>query len=594
MTRTGRTAIAIGIVLAALAPAAAADDLTVTARVDRATVALGQTMTLSITAEGTMRQVSAPSLPPLQAFVVQSSGSSTSMSWVNGQMSASKTWSYTLVPREVGRFTIGSAEVDFGGDTYRTDPIVVEVVEGGAAAPVPRTEEHPSTGVDSGGRDVFITSSVDKRRAFVDEQVTLSFRFYRRVNLIERPRYNAPDLTGFWVEDLGDQEEYYEDVDGLRYRVTEIKTALFGAKPGTATIGPATLIYEEGRSGFPFFAGGRPRTLTTQPIEVEILPLPNEGRPADFEGAVGRFDVSERLDADNVPALSPVTLRVRIEGAGNIRTVPAPEIEEIPGFKVYESGTSTKITKKNRTVGGVKVYEYVLVPQASGTLTVPGVSFSYFDPSQGEYSRAGSGDLTLTVTPAAPGAEPGMVSVPAAISRVGRDIRYIHEGGRALERAPEPIHGRPWFLALQLVPLVGLGGALVVRRRRDRYAEDSGLIGYVRAPRAARRELREAAARLRAGEHAAACSAVARSVTDFIGDRWGVGARGMTISELTGLLGTAGADDETIERVRRLLSECDLGRFAAGVERVEGDRLLSEAEACLRRLERLSARRRRW
>jgi hypothetical protein len=591
LTRTGRTAVAAILLVAALLGAASADDLVVRARVDRSSVPLGRTLTLTITAEGTMRQVSAPSLPPLQAFVVQSSGSSTNMSWVNGQMSASKSWSYTLAPREVGTFTIGSAEIEFDGDVYRTDPIEVEVVESGAAAPA-RPEQRQPSGVDSGGKDVFVTTSVDKKRAYVNEQITLSFKLYRRVSLME-PRYGAPDLTGFWVEELGDQEEYYEVVDGSQYRVTELRTALFGAKAGTATIGQATLSYSEGRSGFPFFSGGRPRVLTTRPIEVEVLPLPREGRPADFEGAVGDFAVSARLDADNVPALSPVTLRVRVSGVGNIRTVPAPEIDEIPGFRIYDSGTSTEITKKNYSVGGVKVYEYVLVPQASGTLTVPGVGFSYFNPATEAYGRAASGELRLSVTPAAPGSDPGMIPVPAAISRVGRDIRYIHESEDALRPARAPLHTRAWFLLLQVVPLAGLAGALSVRRRRDRYAEDGGLVTYVRAPKAARVELREAAARLRAGEHPAACSAVARAITDLIGGRWGVPARGMTMPELTGVLQSAGADEETVERVRRLLAECDLGRFAGGADRVEGDRILSEAEDCLRRLERLSARRRR-
>ncbi len=581
------------IIVAALASTVAADDLGVTARVDRTVVSLNRTVTLTITAEGTMRQVSAPSLPPLQAFTVQSSRSSTSMSWVNGRMSSSKSWSYTLVPREVGVFTIGSAEVEFDGAVYRTDPIEVEVVAGDAAAPPSRTEERPSSGVDSGGRDIFITTSVDKKRAFVDEQITLSFKFYRRVSFLERPRYNAPDLTGFWVEELGDQEEYSEVVDGMQYHVTEIRTALFGTKPGTATIGSATLSYREGRSGFPFFSGGRPRTLTTRPIEVEILPLPREGRPAGFGGAVGSFSVSGRLESESVPALAPVTLRVRISGTGNIRTVPAPEISELPGFRVYESGTSTEITKKDYVLGGIKTYEYVLVPQASGTLTVPGVSLSYFDPSKESYERAGSGDLVLSVTPGTPGTEPGMIPVPAAISRVGRDIRYIHERDDVLRPAPAPVHARTWFLALQAIPLVGLAGALVVKRRRDRYAEDSGLVGYVRAPGAARRELKEAAEHLTSGDRAAACSAIVRAVTDFIGGRWGVPARGMTMAELAGVLKSAGGDEEIVERVRRLLSECDLGRFAGDVDRVGDDRLLSDAGECLRRLGKLSARGRR-
>jgi len=350
LTRTGRL-IGLALLLAVfLSVTAVAADVTVSAEVNRKTTGVNEPITLTVTVEGTARSVPTPRLPDLSsAFSVEEAGTSSNMSWVNGAMSASKSWNYVLLPKAVGTFTIGSAEVEFGGSTYRTDPIEVQVVEGGTAAgqAAPRgsaLEERPSSGVDAGGKNIFVTASVDKKRAYVDEQITLSFKFYRRTELWEQPRYQAPNLTGFWAEDLGQETEYVETVNGVRYRVVEIKTALFGAAPGKATIGEAKLVYREGGGGFPFFGAGQERALTTDPITVEILPLPTEGKPAGFAGGVGDYTVRASLDPPRVGQLEPATLKVTIAGTGNTKTVPAPRMADLPDFKIYESGTSSDVT----------------------------------------------------------------------------------------------------------------------------------------------------------------------------------------------------------------------------------------------------------
>ena len=298
MTRTGRAAaLVVLILILAGAVSARADDLTVRARVDRTIASLNDHVTLSIDVTGTMRQVGTPKLPPLDAdFSVYSAGSSTNMSWVNGAMTSSRTWTYRLVPKRPGAFTIGPAEVEFGGAVYSTEPIEIEIVEGEAPRTASQPEERPSSGVESSGREVFITTSVDKKRAYVGEQVTLSFKFYRSVELWEQPRYQAPELTGFWVVDNPDHEEYYEVVDGIRYAVIEIRTGLFGTSAGAATVSAASLSYRERSAPVTFFARGGPvRTLSTEPIEVEVVQPPAEGRPPTFAGAVGDYSLSSLL-----------------------------------------------------------------------------------------------------------------------------------------------------------------------------------------------------------------------------------------------------------------------------------------------------------
>lgn len=587
--------LAAGALLAFAPGAALADDeVEVTARVDRNVVSQSDQLVLTVEVRGTMRQVGTPTLPPLdEHFSVYSAGSSTNMSWVNGEMTSSRSWSYRLLPKGVGEFTIGAVEVEFGGSVYSTEPIEVEVVEGEAPRQPAEREERASSGVESSGRNVFITSSVSKKQAYVGEQITYSFKFYRAVDLWDQPQYVPADLTGFWVVDIPERDEYYEVVDGIRYVVIEIKTALFGTSAGAATVGPASLTYRERAAAVTFFSRGGPlKTTQTEPIEVEILPLPAEGRPLSFGGAVGDFTFSASLDTDRVDQWKPATLKISVRGTGNIRSVPDPELPELPEFRVYESGTSTDTDVKNALVTGRKTYEYVLVPQTAGPKTIPPVEFSFFDPRTGSYETRASEELSLSVLPAEEGDAGPELPARAAIARLGRDIRYIREPDD-IEAADTPLHRRPYFLILQLLPLAALAGAVAVRRRRDRFAGEEGLERYMKAPARARRELKAARDALASGDSAAVCSSVSRAVVDFIGARLKVGARGMTLPELADLLWSAGAAESTIERVRKLMSDCDLGRFAGDTGAVESERLVSEAEGCLKELERLSAKRRR-
>ena len=593
MTKTGRNLALVAFLAAiTLITATAGAEITVSAFVNRTTVSVDQPVTLTIEVEGTMRSVPEPVLPPLDNdWSVRSSGTSSNMSWVNGQVSVSKSWNYTLLPRRIGTLRIGAAEVEFGDSIYRTDPIDVEVVQGTSRPG--SVEERPSSGVDAGGRDVFIVTSVDKERAYQGEQITLSFKFYRRISLWDQPQYGAPELPGFWVQELDDTAEYYENVGGIRYRVVEIKTALFGTTPGTKTIGQATLTYRRERPGFTFFStGSQPVTLRTEPIDVEILPLPSDGRPGDFGGAVGRYSVSASVDPRTAPELEPVTLTVTISGTGNVRTVPEPQLPELQDFKVYESGTSTDTSAKSGLVSGVKRYEYVLVPQSSGTKTIPGAALSYFDPGEGAYRSSETSDITLEVTAATVDAAKVDLPVRAAISRLGRDIRYIREPSTALRPAPVPVHRRASFLLLQLLPPCVLAAVVVAKRKKDRLATDAGFARHVRAPAEAKKALRAARDGLGQGSAADACSAIAKALTDFIGNRWNVQAGGMTLAEIAATLERAGAEPGLVERVRDVLSVCDLGRFAAGAGGVEVERLLREAEVCIGAIEKLTARRR--
>ncbi len=541
---------------------ASAADITVTARVSSKRVSLNETFTLSVVVEGAM-SAPAPELGRIvEQFTVYSSGTSSSMSIVNGRRMSSKQWNYSLLPRAPGSFVLGPVEVEVGGAIYSSEPIEIEVVEGESRRANGEMEVREATGSQTAASgDVFVTMTVDKAKAYVNEQITLSFKYYRRVEP-RGPRYESPDVTGFWTEDLPPPEEYFETVDGKRYRVTEIRTALFGAAAGTATVGEARLTYHAEGAPFTFFrTQGEKKILSTKPITIEVLPLPSDGRARGFGGAVGQYRVESSVDVQEVEELKPVTLRVTVTGTGNVRTVPAPVPDDVPGFKVYESGSSTDISKKNGIVGGVRTFEYVFVPQQSGDLTIPGIELTYFDPARGRYDVARTDDISLKVATRTTIDEQVAGAVGAAISRVGADIRYIREPDGFLKRASRPLYFRPVFLLLQLLPLLCLGTVWMWKDRRKRLSQDRGLERFLRAPARARRELKAAGALSIAGDHAGTCSAVARLTVDFIGDRLGVASRGMRLGELRAALMEAGADVAAADRAISLLSACDMSRW---------------------------------
>ncbi|MFN3966512.1 MAG: BatD family protein, partial [Endomicrobiia bacterium] len=348
------------------------------------------------------------------------------------------------------------------GQTYSTQPIEIQVT----AKPISQPQHLPvQKNVYSGKeRDLFIETLVDKKKAYVNEQITLTFRFYRRIDLMSQPQYSPPDTSGFLTEDLPPQRNYYTVIEGKRYLVTEIKTALFPLSSGKFTIGPATLkcaVEDFGRIPDDFFSddffkrffsGGRTVVLKSEPINIEVLNLPEENKPKDFSGAIGNFKITSYLDKNKVTQGEPLTLNISISGQGNIKTITQPNIK-LEGFRQYDAVTSLDIKKDNYVVSGSKTFKIVIIPELVGKLTIPSVKFTYFDVISKSYKTIETQPLTLEV-------EKGKVSpkrVPLAYSEgtkiFSEDIRYIKTKLQGpLDYAP--LYKNKFFLVLQLFPLM--------------------------------------------------------------------------------------------------------------------------------------------
>lgn len=566
-----------------ISSAVQAEELTFFASVDRTRVGLDDYFTLTVSVSGTdVRGIGEPALPSLDTFEVVGRNSSTSsqFSFVNGRMTSSKTtdYIYTLRPTEVGTHTIGPAVLEFKGETYRTDPISVEVVEGSVtgwqggqrATRPPSTRQYgaPVTPTDIGDA-LLVRAAISTRRAYVGEQITIAYSLASRAALVNVRYGQLPTYSGFWAEELfGAEELHFEEqvINDRRYDVAPLKRiALFPTAAGEFTLDPLEMLCDvhirTGDSFWDIFGRTETFTIRSSPITVQVDPLPSEGVPPGFDGSVGRFAITATADRLEAKVGEAVNLEVKVSGRGNIKTLKVPELPPIIGLEEYEPEVEETSREVSGMLQGAKSYHYVLVPKREGSIEIAPLSFAYFDPEAGEYRVAATDPIALEV-------EPGELLLSSrsergnGVAMVGTDVRHIKPDLSYLARQNEDLYRNKAFIALQILPLVALALTIAYRRHQDRMSEDVGYARLRRAHRLAQRRLKEARSLIVAGGGVEFHRAICKALLGYVGDKLNRSASGLTTTQLVEELRARGAPQASVDRLVEILSECDYGRFA--------------------------------
>ncbi|MBR4682165.1 MAG: protein BatD [Elusimicrobiaceae bacterium] len=398
------------------------------AQTDKTALALDDELTLTVHLSGVTGNIVAPQLPSLPAFNVYSR--EMEQASINGRTSL--LFRYTMVPRFVGNATIGPVTFTYNGQTYKTQPIAVQIfrdtngnhTRGGANTQATSTGAGASSrkqnfqhlpplqatlaklADDRAGEPFFLVAAVNNRSPYVNESVTLAVRFYYSRNFYDAP-YQKPTVSNIFMEEDG-KSEGSQNIGGTRYQYEEQRYQLAAAQPGKATIGPATVHYKTGSSPFSAFdrlfggaAVSAEKTARSNPITLSVRPLPKEGQPASFSGAVGNnFSLKAQASPEQVEAGEAVNLSVTVQGPGNLKATRDLDFPPVDGFKIYPAAATSGLAQgKNGTSIGYKIFKAVFVPAASGIYTLPSFKWSYFDPTSATYKTLQSDPISLTVTP---------------------------------------------------------------------------------------------------------------------------------------------------------------------------------------------------
>ncbi len=517
-----------------------------------------------------------------------------------------RTLRYTLLPSGPGPARIPSVSVQLGREIVETAPIDLQIAPAGPApqppAPAPRSPSPrlppgpaPDRGPDreqeeeSGG--LWVEARSDSDTVWQGQPLQLEVVVYAAARLAGLQFLRVPELDDFWVEPLQvdpAREAYRAERGGrevLAYPV--LRYVLAPNRAGELTIEPFVIQAEvERRTGDlweDFFSFGRRRSLVRQssPLALKVMPLPPEGRPSDFSGAVGSFRMRAELDREQGRVHEALALRVSVEGQGFLDAVPPPPLDLGDAFRVFEPRADSSREVRDGRLVTAERWEWVLVPLVAGERELPAVRFSFFDPGSGSYRTLESrpGRLRVEAAPASAEAVAG-----SSLAQAPREIAFIKPLEGRLSTRGGRVYGRPWFVALGLLPVVWVPLAVWLARRR---AKRAGVRGTRRAYRRARRRLGALERRARSESVERFYTALNRLLMDYVASRLDRAPAGLTYEASDRGLAARGVPEETRRRLRLLLERSDFARYVpeAGSAADAGE-ALREAREVLEAIER--------
>lgn len=395
-----------------------AEDIEVSATVENNIIQLNQYLIYEITVSmENSADISEPRIPDINGFQFLSRQQSSRFftSFINGQSKTvrSQIFTYEFQAVKLGKFIIPPAEVYVGNTSYKTNQIEVTVQEETVAGKQQKTQRRTLFDEDddlfsqffrSGKKNTnppssqnlkdtfFIHVEVDKNSVYVGEQIIVSWYLYTKHNVTDIDTLKYPLLEGFWKEDIqtSTRLSFTQEIqNGMVYKKALLsKYALFPIKEGISYIDPYEVrcgIVADSFFGFGRFNFFKPQTYTkkSKAIVIQVKPLPIQGRPDDFSGAVGQYSLDiQEPEQTKLKLNEPFNYSLKFTGKGNAKRIQTPAFRLPDRLESYD----TQITSEYFEDGSsYKTFDFLFIPRRSGLISIPQTTFSYFDPQKEMY-----------------------------------------------------------------------------------------------------------------------------------------------------------------------------------------------------------------
>lgn len=324
--------------------------------------------------------------------------------------------SYIIQAKKVGKYIISEASINVGGKTIKSKPIEIEVT---AAATDEITDPNDPKFIAK--KLAFVRVKIPKNTLYVGEGMVVDYLLYYKTSISNVEILNEPSFNGFYSEVIKEESQpFQEQVNGELYNVLPLKRYLiFGQKAGKFDVGTLevripTEVPTNRRDFFnPFFGAG---TIVNQisvykvPL-ITVNPLPAvSSYKTPFSGGVGSMKLKADLTKSKVNVGEAVSLKITLEGSGNLKMVDMPELKFSEQFDQFEPKISERYTITSKGYNGTKTVEYILVPKFNGNHKLPKISFLYFNTSKNSYEEIVIDDLQISVTGGAVYSEENFVS----------------------------------------------------------------------------------------------------------------------------------------------------------------------------------------
>lgn len=512
---------------------------------------------------------------------------SSNYSWVNGKSTSSKSFTYYLQARKEGVFYIPVASVVVGKETLKTTKLKVLVKKGNTPRQTTRntggnkqnTRSNTQASTDNGdwekqiSKNLFVKMYTDNSKPFAGQQVTLYLKLYQRIQTFQTQVTEMPEFKGFWVNDftLATNKWEKEELDGVWYNTMMInKYALFPQRAGDFVLSPIKLetvvqirsntksnsIWDQffGRfenKKYPFQSNG---------LKIKVKPLPTEGIPENFSGAVGNFKYSARLDSLNVKTGSALTLRTRIVGTGNVMMIEPPNISLPEEFEVYDPQEKEYISKKSTYINGSKKYDYLMIPNKPGEFVIEPIPFSFFDLATKKYKTIHSKGFTISVTPSADYVEE-VVAVIDEENALGKDIKTI-SSINDLNSVEDKFISTGTFWTLWASPAFVFFLLLIGKNKMDNYDPDFVAINRKKANKLAMNKLKDAQGFLSNNDTKGFYNEIVRALWDYVSLKLNIQVEDLSKDNIQEKLLNQNVSDVTAESYIKLIEKSEMAVYS--------------------------------
>jgi len=508
--------------------------------------------------------------PNFEHFTVIGPNQSISNSWLNGVRSFSKTYSYFLIPKKKGKFTINQATIEIDGEIYKTSPISIVIT---SAVDKPTDPNDPNFIVSE---NIHLVTEISKTNPYLNEAITVVYKLYASPNVrlsnlreIDNPRYN-----NFWSQTIKIGELKLENgtYKGKDYHyVVFRKIVLYPQKSGKLVLEPLALnISVDVPTSKRDFFGSRVmktvhKTVSTDNRTITVKSLPESGKPDNFTGAVGDFSFKVTTSKNELKATEALQAKLEVSGKGNLKLFKLPRLTLPSSLEVYEPEYIENVNTNLSGMQGKISDSYTIVPSYQGKYPIPSIAFSYFDLKTERYKTISSNELIINVTDG-----------PTNINAVNQNSSVFNSNKKevvlsnnqfaSFKTKPNlvsvkttPFFKTKLFWGSLLVPFLAIPIAIFVRRKKDE--RDQDVIGKKvrRTNKLARKYLSKAKKVL--GNKVAFYDALERALHNYLKSKLNIETSEFNKDKIQELLKEKLVNDSTIEEFNDLLKGCELARY---------------------------------
>ena len=534
-------------------------------------------LTYVINAEG--KDLRVQEMPDFEVLMGPSQSTSYSTSWVNGKSSSETTVSYTyiLMPKKEGTFTIAPATIKVKDATYTSNGLSIKVLPPDKSGKT-TAERVQSASTTISDDDFFVRMIVSKHDVYEQEGFLVTFKLYAaRPCGINGVKF--PEFEGFMAQeiDLPNKQWVQDRYKDRNYFTVDLRqVVLYPQRTGDLTIGKGTYdavirvsTPQKARSIFDdFFDSYREvnKQLVSSPATIHVKPLPS-GKPASFSGAVGSYSMTARISANQVKANDAVTVNVQITGNGNIKMAKNPEVTFPNDFEIYDPKVDTQTKTTTAGVSGTKTIEYMAIPRYAGDFEIPSVEFSYFDTKSASYKTLKSDAFQLHVEKG----EEGAASAPVvsnfankeSVKYLGQDIHFLKTRGIHFSpKREEVFFGTALYAMSYLVPLLLFIVFFIVYRKQIKENADLARVRTKKANKIAVKRLKNAGKLLQAQQKEAFYDEVMRALWGYLSDKLNMPLSSLTKDNVEAELAKYGVDEALTRDFMEILNTCEFARYA--------------------------------